>query len=81
MAVRSEDGILIMCTFSDLQLFLWNCLSSSDQDSVIDPASQNCNISGFFLQLLFGFKFICQANKNEKKNNMNCLAGNFIHLN
>lgn len=81
MAVHRPDGILIMYTFSDPHLFSWNFRSSSYQDSVIDPASQNCNTSGFFLQVLFGFKFICQANKDEKKNSMSFLAGNFIHSN
>lgn len=37
-------------------------------------------VSFLYLQVLFGSKLICQANKDEKKNNVSCLAGNFIHL-
>lgn len=39
----------LACTPSQIQiLFSPNFLNSSDQDFVIDPASQNCNTSGFF---------------------------------
>lgn len=58
----------LSCTPSQtLNFFSWNFLSSSDQDRVIDPASQNCNISGFFLQLLFGSKSLSAKKEWKEK--------------